>query len=132
MPWRRADLDSAHPSTMSEDTVAEFGKNVLMKRPGQPAELPAAYVNAGRSVLKLRIWSDNRGNRRKAHFCRGATRPNLQSLGRQFLELSNGFTDCIRHDSATGAEPFVSRHGRIASCLVFDFGIELSAEQNDD
>jgi hypothetical protein len=29
---------------MSEDTVAEFGKNVLMKRPGQPAELTAAYV----------------------------------------------------------------------------------------
>jgi len=32
------------PSTMSEDTVAEFGKNVPMKRPGQPAELATAYV----------------------------------------------------------------------------------------
>jgi NAD(P)-dependent dehydrogenase (short-subunit alcohol dehydrogenase family) len=32
------------PSTMPEDTVAEFGKNVPMKRPGQPAELATAYV----------------------------------------------------------------------------------------
>ncbi len=32
------------PSTMSEDSVAEFGKNVPMKRPGQPAELATAYV----------------------------------------------------------------------------------------
>jgi hypothetical protein len=29
---------------MSEDTVEEFGKNVPMKRPGQPAELATAYV----------------------------------------------------------------------------------------
>jgi len=29
---------------MSEDTVAAFGKNVPMKRPGQPAELATAYV----------------------------------------------------------------------------------------
>ena len=26
------------PSTMSEEAVAKFGKNVPMKRPGQPAE----------------------------------------------------------------------------------------------
>jgi NAD(P)-dependent dehydrogenase (short-subunit alcohol dehydrogenase family) len=32
------------PSTMSEDTVEEFGKNVPMKRPGQPAELATAYL----------------------------------------------------------------------------------------
>jgi NAD(P)-dependent dehydrogenase (short-subunit alcohol dehydrogenase family) len=32
------------PSTMSAETVEEFGKNVPMKRPGQPAELAAAYV----------------------------------------------------------------------------------------
>jgi NAD(P)-dependent dehydrogenase (short-subunit alcohol dehydrogenase family) len=32
------------PSTMSEDSVAEFGKNVPMERPGQPAELATAYV----------------------------------------------------------------------------------------
>jgi NAD(P)-dependent dehydrogenase (short-subunit alcohol dehydrogenase family) len=32
------------PSTMSEDAVEEFGKNVPMKRPGQPAELATAYV----------------------------------------------------------------------------------------
>ena len=31
-------------STMSEETVEEFGKNVPMKRPGQPAELATAYV----------------------------------------------------------------------------------------
>jgi hypothetical protein len=29
---------------MDEETVAEFGKNVPMKRPGQPAELATAYV----------------------------------------------------------------------------------------
>jgi NAD(P)-dependent dehydrogenase (short-subunit alcohol dehydrogenase family) len=32
------------PSTMSEDTVEKFGKNVPMTRPGQPAELATAYV----------------------------------------------------------------------------------------
>lgn len=32
------------PSTMPEDAVTEFGKNVPMKRPGQPAELATAYV----------------------------------------------------------------------------------------
>jgi hypothetical protein len=32
------------PSTMPEYAVAEFGKNVPMKRPGQPAELATAYV----------------------------------------------------------------------------------------
>ena len=32
------------PSTMPEDAVKEFGKNVPMKRPGQPAELATAYV----------------------------------------------------------------------------------------
>jgi NAD(P)-dependent dehydrogenase (short-subunit alcohol dehydrogenase family) len=32
------------PSTMSEDRVANFGKQVPMKRAGQPAELATAYV----------------------------------------------------------------------------------------
>jgi NAD(P)-dependent dehydrogenase (short-subunit alcohol dehydrogenase family) len=32
------------PSTMSEDSVANFGKNVPMQRAGQPAELATAYV----------------------------------------------------------------------------------------
>jgi NAD(P)-dependent dehydrogenase (short-subunit alcohol dehydrogenase family) len=32
------------PSTMPEEAVVEFGKNVPMKRPGQPAELATAYV----------------------------------------------------------------------------------------
>jgi NAD(P)-dependent dehydrogenase (short-subunit alcohol dehydrogenase family) len=32
------------PSTMPADTVANFGKQVPMKRPGQPAELATAYV----------------------------------------------------------------------------------------
>jgi hypothetical protein len=32
------------PSTISEDAVAQFGRNVPMKRPGQPAELATAYV----------------------------------------------------------------------------------------
>jgi NAD(P)-dependent dehydrogenase (short-subunit alcohol dehydrogenase family) len=32
------------PSTMSADRVSNFGKQVPMKRPGQPAELATAYV----------------------------------------------------------------------------------------
>jgi NAD(P)-dependent dehydrogenase (short-subunit alcohol dehydrogenase family) len=32
------------PSTMPEDAVANFGKQVPMKRPGQPAELATTYV----------------------------------------------------------------------------------------
>lgn len=32
------------PSTMPEDTVANFGKQVPMKRPAQPVELASAYV----------------------------------------------------------------------------------------
>jgi NAD(P)-dependent dehydrogenase (short-subunit alcohol dehydrogenase family) len=32
------------PSTMPEDAVAKFGKQVPMQRPGQPAELATAYV----------------------------------------------------------------------------------------
>ena len=32
------------PSTLPEDDVANFGKQVPMKRPGQPAELATAYV----------------------------------------------------------------------------------------
>jgi len=32
------------PSTMPEDAVENFGKQVPMKRPGQPAELATAYV----------------------------------------------------------------------------------------
>ena len=31
-------------STMPEDAVVNFGKQVPMKRPGQPAELASAYV----------------------------------------------------------------------------------------
>src|SRR5438552_2589869 len=32
------------PSTMPEESVKNFGKNVPMKRPGQPAELATTYV----------------------------------------------------------------------------------------
>jgi NAD(P)-dependent dehydrogenase (short-subunit alcohol dehydrogenase family) len=32
------------PATMPEDAVVNFGKQVPMKRPGQPAELASAYV----------------------------------------------------------------------------------------
>jgi NAD(P)-dependent dehydrogenase (short-subunit alcohol dehydrogenase family) len=32
------------PSTLPEESVADFGKQVPMKRPGQPAELATAYV----------------------------------------------------------------------------------------
>jgi len=32
------------PSTLPEDSVTNFGKQVPMKRPGQPAELATAFV----------------------------------------------------------------------------------------
>jgi NAD(P)-dependent dehydrogenase (short-subunit alcohol dehydrogenase family) len=32
------------PSTLPDDSVKNFGKQVPMKRPGQPAELATAYV----------------------------------------------------------------------------------------
>ena len=32
------------PSTLPEDSVKNFGKQVPMKRPGQPVELATAYV----------------------------------------------------------------------------------------
>jgi NAD(P)-dependent dehydrogenase (short-subunit alcohol dehydrogenase family) len=32
------------PSTLSEEAVVNFGKQVPMQRPGQPAELATAYV----------------------------------------------------------------------------------------
>ncbi len=32
------------PSTLPEDSVSNFGKQVPMKRPGQPVELATAYV----------------------------------------------------------------------------------------
>ena len=32
------------PSTLPQDAVAHFGKQVPIKRPGQPAELATAYV----------------------------------------------------------------------------------------
>ena len=38
------DLDAADPSTMPEDAVMNFGKQVPCSVPGQPAELATAYV----------------------------------------------------------------------------------------
>jgi NAD(P)-dependent dehydrogenase (short-subunit alcohol dehydrogenase family) len=38
------------PSTMPEDAVENFGKNVPMKRPGQPAELATAFARRSRGV----------------------------------------------------------------------------------
>jgi NAD(P)-dependent dehydrogenase (short-subunit alcohol dehydrogenase family) len=32
------------PSTLPEDSVSDFGKQIPMKRPGQPAELATAFV----------------------------------------------------------------------------------------
>ena len=38
------------PSTMPEEAVINFGKQVPMKRPGQPAELASAYVMAAERI----------------------------------------------------------------------------------
>src|SRR4051812_27613816 len=54
------------PSTMPGEAVESFGKQVPMKRPGQPAELATAYVMPAASLLKLRIRRDDCRPRRKA------------------------------------------------------------------
>ena len=64
------------PSTMPPETVAKFGSNVPMKRPGQPAELATAYVmladplSSYVSGATLRSLADDRscdGFRRRLH-----------------------------------------------------------------
>lgn len=53
------------PSTLPAESVQNFGKQVPMKRPGQPVELATAVCHAGRSALQLRVRSDDCGYRRK-------------------------------------------------------------------
>ena len=55
------------PTTMPEDTVVNFGNQVPMKRPGQPAELVTAYVMLARSPVELRLGGDHSGYGRQAH-----------------------------------------------------------------
>jgi NAD(P)-dependent dehydrogenase (short-subunit alcohol dehydrogenase family) len=50
------------PSTMPDDSVKNFGKQVPMKRSGQPAELATAYLNAGRPNIQLSLGHDPGGN----------------------------------------------------------------------
>jgi NAD(P)-dependent dehydrogenase (short-subunit alcohol dehydrogenase family) len=47
------------PSTLCEDSVANFGKQVPMKRPGQPAELATAYVMLADPLLfvQRKFWN---------------------------------------------------------------------------
>jgi len=58
------------PSTMSDEAVENFGKQVPMKRPGQHAELATAYV-AGRSVVELRFGCNHRGDWRQTDALKG-------------------------------------------------------------
>jgi NAD(P)-dependent dehydrogenase (short-subunit alcohol dehydrogenase family) len=46
------------PSTMPKDAVENFGKQVPMKRPGQPAELATAYMMLADPLSRLRIRSE--------------------------------------------------------------------------
>jgi hypothetical protein len=55
------------PSTMPEEAVENFGKNVPMKRPGQPGRAGDGLRDACGSAIELRIRSDNRGHRRKTN-----------------------------------------------------------------
>ena len=43
------------PSTMPDDAVKNFGKQVPMKTPGQPAELTTTYVMLG-PMSQARPW----------------------------------------------------------------------------
>jgi NAD(P)-dependent dehydrogenase (short-subunit alcohol dehydrogenase family) len=61
------------PSTMSDAAVKNFGKQVPMRRSGQPAELATAYVMlAGRSPVQSYVRHDSGGHRRQAlHLSKG-------------------------------------------------------------
>jgi NAD(P)-dependent dehydrogenase (short-subunit alcohol dehydrogenase family) len=54
------------PSTLPEDAVVNFGKQVPMKRPGQPAELATALCDARRPAVELRVWRNYCRHRRQA------------------------------------------------------------------
>jgi NAD(P)-dependent dehydrogenase (short-subunit alcohol dehydrogenase family) len=54
------------PSTMPEDAVKNFGKQVPMKRPGQPAELATAYVMLADSAVELHGWHNHCHHRGQA------------------------------------------------------------------
>jgi NAD(P)-dependent dehydrogenase (short-subunit alcohol dehydrogenase family) len=54
------------PSTMSEDAVAEFGKNVPMKQSGPTRRTRHGFRNARRSFIELCVWRNYRSDRRKA------------------------------------------------------------------
>jgi hypothetical protein len=53
-------------STMSKDTVEDFGKNVPMKPSRATGRAYDSLRDARRSAFKLRVGRDNRSNRRKA------------------------------------------------------------------
>jgi len=52
------------PSTLPEESVATFGKQTPLKRPGQPAELATAYVML--AAVQLRLGGNHRRHRREA------------------------------------------------------------------
>ena len=51
--WRGTPL---LPSTLLEEAIANFGKQVPMKRPGEPAELATAHLK-----LAVFVWRDVSG-----------------------------------------------------------------------
>ena len=69
--------------------MVDFGKQVPMKRPGQPAELATAYRDARRSALKLHVRRHDCSDRREAHPV--TAEPDQRLEGATEAEIRNGF-----------------------------------------
>jgi NAD(P)-dependent dehydrogenase (short-subunit alcohol dehydrogenase family) len=71
------------PSTMPEDAVKNFGKQVPLQRAGQPAELATAYVMLADPGIELYIRHHRCRHRRQAvHLSRARARVILFRAGR--------------------------------------------------
>jgi NAD(P)-dependent dehydrogenase (short-subunit alcohol dehydrogenase family) len=58
-----SNLDASGPPTMPDDAVKNFGKQVTMKRPGQPAECATAYVMLADSLSSFTYRNDGGDHR---------------------------------------------------------------------
>jgi hypothetical protein len=59
------------PSTMPEEAVENFGKQVPMKRPWSACGARDCVCDACRSLIELRLWRNDRGDGRQADPMKG-------------------------------------------------------------
>jgi Enoyl-(Acyl carrier protein) reductase len=95
------------PSTMPEDAVAKFGKQVPMQRPGQPSELATTYVMLADPLSSYVSGATIAVTGGKAHFCKdGAWEPRHQRV--ETFARRNGWD-------------IVKQSGRIPCSTCFQF-----------